>query len=46
VAIFAGNDTNFDGQSAAWHLAHRLSCKSVVVDVQFPEKAGQDFNDV
>jgi putative DNA primase/helicase len=46
VVIFADNDTKFGGQSAAWHLAHRLSCKSIAVDVRTPEKVGQDFNDV
>lgn len=46
VAIFADNDLKFGGQAAAYHLAHRLSCKGISVTVHIPAMVGEDFNDI
>ena len=46
VVVFADNDEKFGGQAAAFHLAHRMSCKGIAVTVRVPELVGQDFNDI
>ena len=46
ITIFADNDLNFAGQSAAFALANRLSLKGFKAQVKFPEISGQDWWDV
>lgn len=46
VLVFADNDENFTGQSAAYGLAHRLATKGVHVEVRLPPEVGMDWNDV
>lgn len=45
ISIFADNDANFAGQSAAYSLAHALSIKGYEVDVQVPECVATDWLD-
>lgn len=45
VIVFADNDSNFAGQSAAFGLAHRLRVAGLEVDVRVPEKVDTDWND-
>jgi putative DNA primase/helicase len=45
VSIFADNDENFKGQSAAYLLANRLSAKGVIVEVHLPQERG-DYLDL
>lgn len=46
VAIFGDNDANFAGHAAAYALAYRLRDDVDQVTVHFPERQGDDFNDV
>lgn len=46
LVIFADNDTNFVGQSAAYKLASRLALSGLEVEVRIPGEAGKDWADV
>lgn len=48
VVIFADNDRNYTGQSAAYALAHKLALVHVglPIRVEIPPKPGTDWNDV
>lgn len=46
VVVLGDNDTNHVGQSAAYHLACRLSLRGYQVNVQIPDVKGWDWNDV
>ncbi len=46
VTIYGDNDASFTGQKAAYTLAYKLKAKRIAVDVIFPEKEGEDFNDI
>lgn len=46
IIIFADNDEKLGGHAAAWHLAHRIACAGVPVEVRMPEEPGTDWNDV
>jgi len=45
VDIYSDRDTNYAGQSAAYHLAHSLSCKGVSVRVLCEWEMGSDYLD-
>lgn len=46
VWIYADNDRNYTGQSAAYKLAKRLMMKGIEAWVFVPDRIGQDWNDV
>lgn len=46
VTIFGDNDPKFGGQSAAYHLAHKLAVKGIEVDVKIPDSIGEDWADI
>jgi len=49
VIIFADNDANFAGHSAAYELARKIAADdrlSIDVDVRIPTSVGDDWNDV
>ncbi len=46
VVIFGDNDPKYGGQSAAYHLAHRVAVKGLPVSVQIPPATGDDWADV
>jgi putative DNA primase/helicase len=46
ITICADNDASFAGQKSAYILANRLYNKDLIVEVQTPDKPGEDFNDV
>ena len=47
VTVFGDNDVSYTGQAAAYTLARRLTLQHrLIVDVQFPPVAGQDWADV
>jgi putative DNA primase/helicase len=46
IIIFGDNDLNHAGQAAAYALAKRLGSHQRVVEVQFPDEVGADWNDV
>jgi len=46
IVIFGDNDPKFGGQSAAYHLAHRLAVKNLPVgQVLIPDIPGEDWAD-
>ena len=46
IVIFGDNDLKFGGQSAAYHLAHRLAAKNLPVSqVLIPDTPGEDWAD-
>lgn len=47
IVIFADNDKNYKGQSAAYALAHKLISlnENIKVSVEYPDRAGKDWND-
>lgn len=49
LVIYADNDEKFGGLAAAYRLAHRIACdqrRRIAVEVQVPERVGEDWNDV
>lgn len=46
VLVFADNDANFVGQSAAYRLAARLVRDGIKAEVVIPEKVNTDFADI
>lgn len=46
VQIWADNDENFAGQSAAYALANRLALKGYRVEVHVPDIPGFDYNNI
>ena len=49
VVVFADNDANFAGHSAAYELARKIAADdrlSIEVDVRIPASVGDDWNDV
>lgn len=46
VVVFGDNDSNFTGQDAAFHLAHRLKLKGLEVRVEIPPTPDTDWADV
>lgn len=47
VVVFADNDANYTGQSAAYQLANRLvTQRKIAVEVIVPRETGKDFADV
>lgn len=49
LVVFADNDANFAGLSAAYQLAYRIACdnrRQIDVTVRCPDQVGWDWNDV